>query len=128
MKFKAVRKVPETKSRTRQVGAWLPSTVIGIIFVFLPLVFSSIGWDKFRFPKELIGLSGILVAGVLYVALNGFRIRLRLLSWESLLLASYLFLILHTLLVSGHGHSWFGVLTIGLFVVLLLLLRGLCSA
>jgi len=100
----------------------LVAAVAVAFLAVLPFVFSPVGFDKFRLPKDVFTAIGIATLAGVFLIRRVSHFRWSLLGWETVLVAGLVYTALHTLL-SGSAHGWSGVAWIAGSLLLFFCLR-----
>lgn len=94
----------------------------GVFLAIFPSIFSSVGLDKFRLPKDIVAVLFTFLLVTLYLVLRGPRFQLPWGVWEKVALGFLAYSGIHCLLRMGTGASldfWFLLLCFGLLFLLL---------
>ncbi len=119
-------KVRRSKSKAESRFDPLP-VLAGILFAGLPLVFSPGGFDQFRTPKDVFLTLMVAALAVAYLLSRPLRLPGSLKPFETLLLAGFGYVVLHSLLMGRSGVSLPAAASVGVFVLLFFLLQSIAE-
>ncbi len=106
---------------------WIWASLVGSFFLLLPFVVSTAGFDSFDVPKNaFLGIS-VSILAIFGMVSGRLRFLLPVNMLDSLLLAVFGYLILHSLISGRILSSWPGIMAVLSIIILYFILRSIPS-